>query len=115
VTAIYRYTFLDMTGQAEADFTLRCPSEEIAADLAREMLPSSGFASLEIRKGAELIYRLGKTDADRAVERRLRSRRGVLPKGFTRSPQAGSAAESVDIGGHKNTVVPFRRSGSIRL
>jgi hypothetical protein len=113
--AIYRYTFLDMTGQAEADFTLRCPSEEIAADLAREMLPSSGFASLEMRKGAELIYRLGQTDADRSIERRLRSWCGVLPKDFARSPQIGSVAASVDTGGPQNTVVPFQRSGTIQI
>ena len=71
--AIYRYGFLSMTGRVEADFTLCWPSDDIASELAREMLASSGFASLEMHKSTELIYRIGQTDAHRTVERRLRS------------------------------------------
>jgi hypothetical protein len=68
-----------MNGRVEANFTLCWPSDEIAAELAREMLLSSGFASLELRKGIELIYRIGQTGANHSVESRPRSWRGISP------------------------------------
>jgi hypothetical protein len=78
--AIYRYIFLDMNGRVEANFTLCWPSDEIAAELAGEMLLSSGFASLEIRKSIELIYRVGQIAAKGSIESRLRSWRGISPE-----------------------------------
>ena len=106
--AIYRYTFLDSNARVEADFTLCWPSDEIAAELAIEMFASSGFASLEMRKGAELICRLGQTDADRSVERRLRSWCGVLPSDVRMSPQARSTGVWAGSGDPKDAAVLFR-------
>jgi hypothetical protein len=106
--AVYRYTFLDRNGRVEADFALCWPSDEIATELAIEMLASSGFTSLEMREGSELIYRVGQTDADLSVERRLRSWCGVLPSDFPLSSQTRSTATWVDTGNTKNTVVLFQ-------
>jgi hypothetical protein len=58
----YRYTFLDMDGRVGADLTLYSYSDKAAYEIAGEMFPKSGFASLEMRRGRELIYRIGRTD-----------------------------------------------------
>jgi LexA DNA binding domain len=58
----YRYTFLDMDGRVGADLTLRWPSDKAAYEIAQKMLPQSDFSSLEMRRGAELIYHIARTD-----------------------------------------------------
>ena len=62
----YHYTFMDTDGRTGADLTLYPSSDEVACDLAKELLSKSKFASLELRKGpeADLIYRIGKTDVE---------------------------------------------------
>jgi hypothetical protein len=61
----YLYTFMDTNGRTGADLTLR-PSDEVACELAKELLSKSRFASLELRKGpgADLIYRIRKTHVE---------------------------------------------------
>ena len=58
----YRYTFLDMERRVGADLTLYSYSDEAACEIAGEMFPQSGFSSLEMRRGRELIYCIGRTD-----------------------------------------------------
>ena len=58
----YRYTFLDMDGRVGADLTLYSCSDKAAYEIAREMLPQSSFASLEMRRGTELIHHIARTD-----------------------------------------------------
>jgi hypothetical protein len=62
----YHYTFMDTDGRTGADLTLHPSSDEVACELAKELLSKSEFASLELRKGpgADLIYRIGKTDVE---------------------------------------------------
>jgi hypothetical protein len=74
----YHYTFMDADGRTGADLTLHPSSDEVACDLAKELLSKSEFASLELRKGpgADLIYRIGKTD----VEGTHMGKTGVLPR-----------------------------------
>ena len=62
----YQYTFLDTDGRKGADLTLHLSSDEEACELANELLSKSKFALLELRKGpgADLIYRIGKTDVE---------------------------------------------------
>jgi hypothetical protein len=59
----YHYTFMDTDGRTGADLTLQPSSDEVACELAQELLSKSKFASLELRKGpgADLIYRIDKT------------------------------------------------------
>lgn len=62
----YHYTFMDTDGRTGANLTLHPSSDEVACDLAKELLSQSKFASLELRKGpgADLIFRIGKTDVE---------------------------------------------------
>ena len=62
----YLYTFMDTNGRTGANLTLHPSSDEVACDLAKELLSKSKFASLELRKGpgADLIYRIGKTHVE---------------------------------------------------
>jgi hypothetical protein len=62
----YHYTFMDTDGRTGADLTLHPSSDEVACELAKELLSKSKFASLELRKGpgADLIYRIGKTHVE---------------------------------------------------
>ena len=62
----YHYTFMETDGRTGADLTLHPSSDEVARELAKELLSKSKFASLELRKGpgADLIYRIGKTDVE---------------------------------------------------
>jgi hypothetical protein len=74
----YHYTFMDTDGRTGADLTLYPSSDEVACELAKELLSKSTFASLELRKGpgADLIYRVGKID----VEGAHIGEAGVLPR-----------------------------------
>ena len=58
----YRYTFLDTDGRVGADLTLYSYSDKSAYEIAGEIFPRSGFAALEMRRGGELIYRIGRND-----------------------------------------------------
>ena len=62
----YHHTFMDTDGRTGADLTLHPSSDEVACELAKELLFKSKFASLELRKGPgeDLIYRVGKTDVE---------------------------------------------------
>jgi hypothetical protein len=62
----YHYTFMDTDGRTGANLTLYPSSDEVACELAKELLSKSKFASLELRKGpgADLIYHIGKTDVE---------------------------------------------------
>ena len=63
----YHYTFLDMDGRTGAVLTLDSPSDDVACELANEMLSKSAFSALELRIGRTLIYRIGRTDATKAA------------------------------------------------
>ena len=58
----YRYTFLDIDGRVGADITLYSYSDKSAYEIAGEIFPRSGFAALEMRKGRDLIYRMGRNE-----------------------------------------------------
>ena len=62
----YHYTFMDTDGRTGANLTLYPSSDEVACELAKELLSKSRFASLELRKGpgADLIYRIRKTHVE---------------------------------------------------
>jgi hypothetical protein len=83
----YRYTFLDMHGRVGADITLYSYSDKAAYEIAGEIFPKSGFASLEMRRGRELIYRLGRTDGPTQELR-------IAGAGAVAGEQAGCAPQS---------------------
>jgi hypothetical protein len=101
----YRYTFLDRDGQVRADIRLKSPSDEAAFEIAEEMLPVSGFTTLELRRGVELIYCMGRTDADESSQGRSRSRFGVSD---SNKPLETRSLRLVPGTGHFKDVVPGR-------
>ena len=56
----YRYNFLDEKGLVGATLVLYSASDDAACDLASDLLSRSECAFVEVRKGASLIFQIGR-------------------------------------------------------
>jgi hypothetical protein len=58
----YRYTFSDLDGRVKASLTLQSSSEDLARELARELLARIEIACLELRNDPERMRRISEPD-----------------------------------------------------